>query len=499
MYQILKYIFVRIGLTFFLLVTLGFFTLYFIHEVALPGAVFNDSFVQWLIFIVCIVFGFFAYGLIGEQRFYNAMHKFKDIPSTAVPLEVIGEFQAVVDYTYSSNFLPGLGRRLRNSVIMRFADYLLFAGQDDDRAQKIYLNAFLLEPKSSPYRTPLISILERGGDLTDEEIDLLLVILKAGEFHDDAIVNHLASIFLRKCIFTRKTEPVFLSAIERESEYAKEIVDFVLPELLEKKRSDSFALSFYLAALSRVSSEGLQVREIVARAYCQGIWKGINLPLHEKCGEVFQELNFKWRSDIMKEVADSKFSSKVRKIDLFSKDNLLQLKNLKVRFGLSKPFLGSFKDGLRNIFKVLIDLVQTFVLSLFKPKTWVFIFGAVVILMGVLNYRERQAQQEKAIQKEQKIKGSDVIGLDKREELKIYTLQVAAFTSPKQAHALIDSLRKKGVRDVYQVKTKRKSGEIWYKIRVGRFDSNENARRFANQLISQKSIKNYFVISLPVN
>jgi len=499
MYQTLKYIFVRIGISFFLLITFGFFVLYFVHEVALPNADFNDSFVQWLIFIVCVFFGFIAYGLIGEQQFYNAMQKFKDISSTAEPLEVIAGFQSLLDFTHSSNFLPGQGRRLRNAVIMRFADYLLFAGQDGDQAQKIYLKAFLLEPKNSPYRTPLLAILERGGDLTDEEIDLLLVILKAEEFCDDAIVNYLASLFLRKCLLTRKIEPVFLSAIEYKSEDSKEIVGFVLPQLLKKKRSDSLALRFYLGALRWESPETSQAREIITRAYCQGLWKGIDPPLHQKCGEVFQELNFQGRSDMMEEVDGSRLSSKIKKIDLFSKDDLLQLENLKVRLGLSKPFLEYFKDGLKSIFTVFFNLVKMFVLSLFKLRTWVVVSIAAVILMGVLNYLERQVPQERAGQTEQKTKVDALKSPDSGEKLKIHTIQVAAVTSAKKARGAMELLREKGVRDIYLVKTKRKSGGFWHKIRIGRFDSKENALRFANQLIGQKSIENYNVISLPVN
>jgi cell division protein FtsN len=49
------------------------------------------------------------------------------------------------------------------------------------------------------------------------------------------------------------------------------------------------------------------------------------------------------------------------------------------------------------------------------------------------------------------------------------------------------------------VKTKRKAGGNWYKIRVGRFDSKEEARQFANQLVDQKTIRNYFIIPLPIN
>jgi len=499
MHQTLKYIFVRIGLSFFLLVTLGFFTLYFIHEVALPNAAFNDSFVQWLIFTACIIFGFFAYGLIGEQRFFNAMHKLKDIPSTANSLEVIGEFQKLLDFTYSSNFLPGRGRYLRNSVIMRFADYLLFVGEDDERAQKIYLKAFLSEPQSSPYRAPLLSMLEKGGDLADDEIDLLLVILKVENFCDDAVVNYLASLFLDKCLLTRKTEPVFLSAIECKNEQAKEIVDFVLPRLLVNKRSDSFALRFYLGALPWESSETSQAKEIVARAYCQGFWKGIDSSLHEKCGEVYQQLHFKRQEYMMREVSDSRLLSKVKKIDLFNKDDLHQLKNLKIRLGLAKSFLDYFKDGLRYGLKIFNTTIQKFIFGLFKPKTWAVIVLATVILLGVVDYGAKETQQKRFAQVEKGNKGTSVKSLSSKEELKVYTVQVAAFTSLKQARGLIDLLRKKGVRAVYQVKTKRKSGETWYKIRVGRFESNKSAQRFASQLISQKSIKNYFVISLPVN
>ncbi len=114
-------------------------------------------------------------------------------------------------------------------------------------------------------------------------------------------------------------------------------------------------------------------------------------------------------------------------------------------------------------------------------------------------YRGSQTQQEIGLRVEEKAKDpkeENISGLKKTE---IHTLQVAAFTSSKQARGLINSLKKKGVRDVYQVRTKRKTGETWYKIRIGRFDSKENAQMFARQLIEQKTIKNYFLISLSVN
>ena len=63
---------------------IGFSSLYFIHEVALPNIVFDDWAVQWSIFIVCLFFGFIGYGMLGEQRFSNALHKLKNIPPNSL-------------------------------------------------------------------------------------------------------------------------------------------------------------------------------------------------------------------------------------------------------------------------------------------------------------------------------------------------------------------------------------------------------------------------------
>ncbi|SVC73532.1 uncharacterized protein METZ01_LOCUS326386, partial [marine metagenome] len=188
--------------------TFGFLTLYFIHEVALPGSAFDDSFIQWGLFFICLFIGTFAYGVVGEQKFCNAIHKLKNISSDVKSEEVFDGYQAVHDFTYSSYFLPGKGKRLRDDVILKFANYLLFVGRKDSRAQKIFLKAFLLRPEDSSYRTPLLSVFKEYDDLTNEEIDLLLVILQADGYKDDAIVNNLTALFMEKRLFISKTEPI---------------------------------------------------------------------------------------------------------------------------------------------------------------------------------------------------------------------------------------------------------------------------------------------------
>jgi len=129
-------------------------------------------------------------------------------------------------------------------------------------------------------------------------------------------------------------------------------------------------------------------------------------------------------------------------------------------------------------------------------RTWAFIL--VVIFFTSLLYRSLANREEINVRVDGKT--NNVEGELRNARMPaVHTFQVAAFTSFNQAKEFVDLLKKKGVRDVYQVKTKGRSGETWYKIRVGRFDSKENAERFASQLIDQKTIKNYFLISLPVN
>ena len=498
-YQALKYIFIRIGLSFLLLLTFGFFALYFFHEIALPNTSFNDSILQWILLFISLFIGFIAYGLVGEQRFHNAIHSLKTVSTDVKSDVVIERFEAVLDFTYSAYFLPKKGKYLRRNVIFQFADYLLYVGSEDAKAQRVYLKAFLLKPEDPTYRVPLLSIFRKDVDLTDEEIDLLLVILKAGGFSDKVIVSNLAKLFLYKNLFNQKSEPVFLAALLGESEDSKNIVALVLPKLLSVNRSDSFALRFYIGALSMSLPDAKQVHELIAISYCRSVWKEIDPDLHRKCGEVFDGLNEEYRTHIIRETADLKVLGKVKKIKLLGKDDLRELEKLKSKMGFSISFFENLKELFRVISKILTSFFVFFYRRIFRTQTRGFIFFLVLMLAASLNYFISQDHKEIVAGAAIKALDSGIKKASGKSISETHTIQVAASTSSEDAHRLIFNLKKKGVRNVYQVKTKRKSGETWYKIRVGRFNSKENARRFADQLINKKTIKNYFIISFPAN
>ncbi len=509
MFQTVKYFLVRTGVSLFLLLVLGFFALYVVHEIALPQTAFDDAMIQWALLFICVFMGFFAYGQIGDQQFLNAFHALKDVGPLYDKKEVVGKFENLLRFTESAYFLPGPARRFRGLVVRKYADYLLSIGREEPEAIKIYLKAFLQNPENSKFRAPLLSILDQGGDLSENEIDLLLVMVRAEDFKDAYIVNHLAAIFLRKKKLTGKTEPVLLYAVENQSSDATEILKFVVPILLENHRADIFALRFYLQALPLNPEGEDEIREILGKSYCEGHFEGIDPVLHDKCGHVFSSLEPNQQAEIREAVEGRRISGRLKKVNLFNREDKQDIGRLKVRFGIEKTLTQKLFDGIlwigrllqglgRNIFFKIIDGLILFG----KARLWVKLVSVpllgLLILAG-LGLMEWKATKEEAVaDKKPQVKAvapptKPVATKPKKEHF----IQIGAVTSSKQANQFIKSLKKKGVTKAIIIKSARQSGGSWYKIRVGAFDQKSEALKMAKRLMDDKLIKNYFVVSKP--
>ena len=158
--------------------------------------------------------------------------------------------------------------------------------------------------------------------------------------------------------------------------------------------------------------------------------------------------------------------------------------------------VGLFKGLLKAIALKLIDGLALFGRATLVVKLIAIavIFAWIVAGVSYFEWRGQQAEEieagappvEKAV-----VPAKVSPGLNN----KVHTVQVAAVTSPQQAKRLISSLKNKGVKGLYTVEAKRKSGGKWYKIRIGQFPTEEKAQEYANQLMEAKAIKNYFVKS----
>ncbi|MFQ5717857.1 MAG: SPOR domain-containing protein, partial [Nitrospinales bacterium] len=228
--------------------------------------------------------------------------------------------------------------------------------------------------------------------------------------------------------------------------------------------------------------------------------------LHEECGNVFDTLRENRRQKILDSVQESKVSEKWKKLKLFTREDVEALNRLKFRLGIAQSILRFSKDFFYGAVRLLkaslkkavlnvLDLLTFFGKSTFRFRL-VFLAAMVALTLGSLLAWKKHLQ------------GNDDPGsasvdssfeLNSRSETagssKIHTIQIAAVTRKGQADRIVKSMRKKGVKGLYVVKMKRRAGNYWYKIRIEKFDNKKVAQQYADHLIEQKIIKNYFIIS----
>ncbi len=507
LYQTIKFYFARLTATLFLMLGLGFSTLYFIHEVALPNVVFDDFAIQLSMFLVCLFFGFIGYGMLGEQRFYNSLHGLKNIPPKSVVENIKCQFENLIEFTYSSYFLPSTGKRYRSLSVLQYADYLLSIGEESPHALNYYAQAFIQSPQNSRFRKPLLSILDRGQELSQQEMDLLLIMFQQEEKHDPVLTSYLAKIFLEAKQWSGQTEPLFLSALETESELSEEIVKFILPIYLTHNRTDERALRFYVKALKFSVNEKEQIKTILGQSYCDGNLVGFAPGLHKFCEEIFLQLEPGQQQELKSKSDELRIAYKLQKVKLFRKEDLQDLKRLKTEMGLVASKANLVWKGLVWLGKVILNTGEWLVLRLLDGvykfgtlplniKLISFTILSIIIIVG-LGFKEiwfPVSNFENIVTPESKLATESS---KRQKEDRVYTVQIAAVVSAKQANKLVAKLKKKNVENLYVVKSKRRSGGHWYKLRVGQFPSKNKASEFANQLVAVKAIKNYFILSMP--
>ncbi|TDJ57458.1 MAG: SPOR domain-containing protein [Nitrospina sp.] len=503
-YQSFKYYLARFGVAFFLLFTLGYAILFFFHEIALPGVVFDDTVIKVALGLMSLFFGFVVYGVFGDFQFYKAVEEIKRIDYQEPGKNIIEIFDRLIRFTESSYFLPAKGNRLRRQVIQEYANYLLNNGREDERALNIYLKAFLQDTRQTKFRSVLASLLTQKESLNANELDLLLVMLKADNYQDLALVDHLAGIFLHKNEYSNKTEPVFLEALAAGSPLSKNIVVFLLPILVAKKRKDCFAAKFFLKALSHAAPEQKEtIESLVSECYLDQRFQFSDPILHDDCQAVFNNLAENSKVRLTEQFSHQQLQERWQKVKLFRRGDKRSLSREKMRSGISRPltrilgqsiadFWNSLLEGSRKIvFKIFEGLDKVGAISTpMKLIAFLSLGGLLVWGLFSLDGGFSQRSEEKPQQSIPEVRtgpGSQ-----------IHTIQIAAVTKKRQADSIVSKLKKNKVEAVYVLKTQRISGGYWYKIRLGKFFTKSEAEQLARRLMENKIIKNYFIIALNV-
>jgi hypothetical protein len=503
-YQTFKFINVRIGISLFLTGFFGFLVLYFFHEIALTSIRAEDDILQWVLVGGFWLFGFLSYGLWGDRRFEQGLKEFRDAEANEDELATKHRIDRLMQFTYSSCFLPGKGKCLREEVVKEYADYLHSIGKDDNDALRIYLKAYLSDPKDPRFRFPIIAALKRQIQLPSEEIDLLLLMFKAGYVVDKTIASHLAYVFMGKNRFNKKTETVFIAALENNLENSPEIVRFVLPHLLKKNRVDEYAIKFFIKALPHAKYSTERLKLVLGKSFCVGRWESVNPDLHNECKLVFDGLPQEKKDSLTQSINNNRIDQNFKRIKLFGEEDLETLRRLQFKFGIIRSGWEPFQSGVLLTLSLLKRGAKK---SLLIGIDWLIAFGRlglvtklsvlfVCLLSGGVYYQILTNTNVVQTLKIPKEIGKSSLGVrPKSKDQNSYTLQVAAMKRKKQANRMIAKLKNKGLEGLYIIKTSRRGGGNWYKIRVGDFSNQDKAKELGLKLTNQKLIQNYFIIS----
>ncbi|MDH5761464.1 MAG: SPOR domain-containing protein [Nitrospinota bacterium] len=501
-YQSFKYYLVRTGLSFFLILVFGYLALYFVHEVALPDVRFNDLWLRWIVTLICLFFGFVVYGMFGEHRFIKALESLKHIDLKIVGPEIRKHFQGLVAFTESSYFLPAKGRQLREALVRDYAEFLLSTGSEDPEALNIFLKAYLQDTDDIRFRNVLVSALTRKQELTDSEMDLLLVILRTEDYEDGDLLGYVVNVFLEQECFTNKSEPVFLKALQLKTGQEEEIIAFMLPHLMDKKRTDYMAVHFYLESLDSLpADQAATVSYLVGVCYCEERFKVLDPELHSRCNKVFDGLEPQARERLLRLAKDAHLSEQWKKVRLFHSEDQRALERLKVYTGLSPTFWQVAGKKIGGIGNGLFELIKRVMFKMFDGLNLLggmstaaklilacLFFGGLFYLGVSVDWKSLFPASQPVPKVSEETAPAPLV--------KVFTLQVAAVKGKKQADDTVRQLKKKKVEDVYVVKTQRKEGGFWYKVRVGKFRERQAAEKVATILMNQKKIRSYFIIAL---
>lgn len=503
-YQSFKFYLARFGVSFFLLFTLGYAILFFFHEIALPGVVFDDTLIKVALVLMCLFFGFVVYGVFGDFQFYKAVEEIKSIDYQKSEKNITGVFDRLIRFTESSYFLPAKGSRLRRQIIQEYANYLLNDGREDEWSLNIYLKAFLQDTRQTKFSGVLASLLTQKESLSVNELDLLLVMLKADNYQDQALVDHLAGIFLHKNVYSNKTEPVFLEALAAESPLSKKVITFLLPVLVAKKRKDCFAAKFFLKALSQAAPEQKEsIESLISECYLDQRFQFSDPNLHHDCQAVFSSLAENSKIHLTELFSHQQLQERWQKVKLFRRGDKRSLSRETMRSGISRPLTLILGQSIANFWNSILDGSRKIVFKIFEGLDKGGAISAPVKLIGVLTLggllvwglfsldggflKRSKENTQQSIPEVRTQPGSQV-----------HTIQIAAVTKKRQADSIVRKLKKNKIESVYVLKTQRISGGYWYKIRLGKFLTKNEAEQLARRLVENKIIKNYFIIALNV-
>ena len=450
----------------------GLLILIVVTKIISPTVAFNEWWVMEIWGGVCLVFIYFIPSGIAKIRIRYWLHRL-----TIAKMESKWEKggHKILSWLDSPLLLPWQRLRLIPHVLKEIEPYLRAEGPT--LSYRNLLKILFSYPKASlEIRDQLImNFLERGITSIDEAN---LIAHLWDENHPHRELGEMWVDFgLSQEIDTPWMETGYFWALRQGDEREERITDFLLPKMLMRKRRDDFAVLVFLAAQNlELSPEVTKSLQQIAQYYTK-IRRDDSLSRRVKAA--VSDLSIP--EEVIKEHPEPKLSipkteikPRVRKParPVFAPitDRVLQI--------LLMPF--------RWVFRSIWEAVQKLKLRIILQRLTILLgigILAVVVILVAIRYLETPEPEPKQSPPDRSV--VQVYHSNLR-----FTIQVAAYRDQAQAEQLVSSLRSSSEEAYWQ---KTDGDRPWYRIRVGSFSTQSDAKHYAEGLLAKRLITNYYV------
>jgi hypothetical protein len=259
-------------------------------------------------------------------------------------------------------------------------------------------------------------------------------------------------------------------------------VDFLIFKLINLQRVDDFAARVFLTAFINYSNRGTAIEEAIVKLALNRKKKKLTDSISLEIYDAFEKIPLKMRRQHERELLEA--PQEIKPTFFFSKDSVKKWV-YRIFYGVIGIIQGSL-----NLFKKKSARLQAISFlgkkALQQHRIKLFIsFVLVSIFLIVLS----------VLQSEKKTKStSDLLNIEPQytsyDSKLSYSVQIAAFKNLSGAERFINKLAKKGRKAYY---TKPSGGSSWFRVRIGEFKTQNEAKKFAEKLLKEKLAKGYFI------
>lgn len=392
----------------------------------------------------------------------------------------------------SSHFPPGASSPDKALFINRYADYCCGAGANHAEALTAYEEYLKLNPEDDAFARRIIPLVINSGEISDETLPLF------NKLHNlvpdsDEMTDFLAEQYLIREIFNPESQEVLIGAIKSLSPLRHRSLNFLLSNMIEWDRLDPIALEIYLESF-KAGLEHPKLKLILGRIADKARYEDKPGPLTEAIKEAFESLP----AEEITEIENALQKQRLDRIPLTEKQiSVSQFKQAEIEetlkeeiFRKPNPVVELLKNAIRFTTQLPAALPKAVMLTYKGTKYalgWTFskwgvirwiIAGALVavVIFGLV--------KTVSFQRAPSTSSLEVVS-DKP-----FTIQIAAFKDRTRAERAIKELNIPGLK-AYISAT---GGEtVWYQIRLGHYDSLDQARKAADELKKKRIISNYFI------